>query len=302
MLEPWMAFTVCAAFFQNARSALQKHLHSQLSTAGASYARFIYALPFVTLYLLLLLASGKHTLPEPNPQFFLYCLIGGVSQILFTVCLLWMFTFQSFAVGTTFSKLEVIFVAVLSSLVLGDALSFWAVLAIAAAAFGIVALSLGQNRLSVRGAAAGLLQRSTFIGLLCALLLGASSVFFRGASLALGHDDLIIAAAWTLFVSLAIQTTLMGLFLGLRNARELIDLLAQWRWGITAGMAGAGASICWFIAFTIQNASYVRALGQIELIFTFAVTTLIFRERVSRMETIGIIMVGSGIVMLILAI
>ena len=30
---------------------------------------------------------------------------------------------------------------------------------------------------------------------------------------------------------------------------------------------------------TLQNAAYVRALGQIELIFTFAITYLYFRER-----------------------
>ena len=61
-----------------------------------------------------------------------------------------------------------------------------------------------------------------------------------------------------------------------------------------------GRPIGWFTAFTIQNASYVRALGQVELIFTFLATTLFFKEKVSRTELIGIVMVAGGIVLLLL--
>ena len=46
MIELWIPLTIAGAFFQNLRSALQKHLKSRLSTAGASYVRFFYAWPF----------------------------------------------------------------------------------------------------------------------------------------------------------------------------------------------------------------------------------------------------------------
>jgi len=59
-------------------------------------------------------------------------------------------------------------------------------------------------------------------------------------------------------------------------------------------------SVCWFTAFTIQNAAYVRALGQIELLFTFIATTMFFRETVDRREVIGIALVIAGIVLLVL--
>ena len=55
-----------------------------------------------------------------------------------------------------------------------------------------------------------------------------------------------------------------------------------------------------FTAFTIQNASYVRALGQIELVFTFIATTLFFREKVGGADLLGILLVSSGIVILLL--
>ncbi|NNE83961.1 MAG: EamA family transporter, partial [Alphaproteobacteria bacterium] len=66
------------------------------------------------------------------------------------------------------------------------------------------------------------------------------------------------------------------------------------------GLSGALASIGWFTAMTIQQAALVRALGQIELVFTISASTLIFRERILRLELIGIILVVAGIIILLL--
>jgi len=300
MPETWILFTIAAAFFQNIRSALQKYLKQRLSVGGASYARFLYALPISAIYLCAVLVIGDHALPVSNGRFVWFSLLGGISQILFTACLLWMFSFKSFAVGTTFSKLEVIVVALLGTVLLGDWLNAWAVAAIVISSFGVILLSVGQNQLTWSSLRAGLLQRPTLIGLVTAVWLGSSSVFYRGASLALEHDSFIVSAAWTLFVALIIQTVLMGAYLALREPNEWTRVLREWRWAGTAGTAGALASICWFSAFTIQNAGYVRALGQIELLFTFVATTFFFREKVSMPELFGILLITGGILLLLL--
>jgi hypothetical protein len=44
-VDGWIPITMAAAFFQNLRSALQKHLKGQLSTTGATFSRFAYAAP-----------------------------------------------------------------------------------------------------------------------------------------------------------------------------------------------------------------------------------------------------------------
>ncbi len=292
--------TVGAAFFQNLRSALQKHLKGSLSTGGAAYCRFLYALPPVALYLLLLVIAGERSLPVSHVRFVAFCLLGGITQILFTITLLWMFSFKSFAVGTTFSKLEVIFVAILGALLLGDTLSLWATAAIGMSSFGVVLLSLGPNQLTLNGIAAGLIHRQTFVGLLCAGLLGACAVFFRAAALSLEHADFVVAAAWTLFVSVFIQSVLMGVYLMVREPGQMRQVLRQWRWASAVGITGALASIGWFTAFTIQNASYVRALGQIELVFSFIATFLFFREPVKLPDIAGALLVCAGILVLLL--
>ncbi|MGB1879250.1 MAG: hypothetical protein ACPHTD_00905 [Gammaproteobacteria bacterium] len=47
----WIPLTIVAAFLQNVRSALQKHLKGELGTIGATFVRFGYGFPFAILYL-----------------------------------------------------------------------------------------------------------------------------------------------------------------------------------------------------------------------------------------------------------
>lgn len=299
-MEIWIPITLLAAFFQNLRSALQKHLKGKLSDSGAAYVRFFYALPFVGLYLLAIVIFSDMPLPTITTKFLLYCAIGGIFQILFTVLLLIMFSLKSFAVGTTFSKLEIIMVAVLGSVLLGDELNGYAILAILLSAAGLFALSLGQSKITWSNLLRGLSSRATLIGLVSAVFLGGSVVFFRGASLSLAHESWLMAATFTLAISVVIQTVLMGLWLLWREPGQMSKVLSCWPAAGMVGLAGSLASMGWFTAFTMQNASYVRALGQIELIFTFLMTTYVFREKVSLIEYVGAIMVALGILLILL--
>ena len=301
MFELWVPITIVAAFMQNARSALQKHLTGRLTTLGAAYVRFLYAWPFALIYVLALNRWGGMALPEPNGAFLFYAVIGGLAQIIFTVLLMALFSFRNFAVGTTYSKSEVVQVAILGFLVLGDTLTAVAGLAIALAAIGVMVLSMGQTKITLGSLVAGLTEKATLIGLACGAFLGGSVVFFRGAALALDHPSVVMAAAYTLAVSVVIQTVIMGAYLALREPRTLAAVFVHWRWSLAVGVAGVLASMAWFTAFTMQNAAHVRALGQIELVFTFIGSVFIFRERTSRVEVLGIVLVAAGIFILLLA-
>ena len=300
-MELWIPLTIGAAFFQNIRSALQKHLNGKISTLGAAYVRFLYALPIALIYLYALVAYTEQPFPDINSKFLLLALLGGICQIIFTVFLLWLFSFRNFAVGTTLSKLETVMVAIFGLLLLGDTLTSAVVIAIAISALGLVILSLGQSKLSVTNALAGLWQKSTLIGLGCAIWLGLSVVLFRAASLSLQLDQFLVAAAFTLFIVLVLQTLTMGVLLALREPDEFRKVFIYWRPACAVGISGGLASIGWFSAFTLQNAGYVRALGQIELVFTFVLTIFLFREKVSRAEVVGIALIMGSIILLLLS-
>ncbi len=300
-MELWIPITIVGAFMQNIRSAVQKHLKGRLTTLGAAYVRFLYAAPFALLYLFVLKEATGLPWPEPNLVFLAYCVAGGLSQIIFTALLVWLFSFRNFAVGTTYSKTEVVQVAFLGLVMLGDTVTLVPSIAIAIAMLGVMAMSAGQARLSVRRLLAGMTEKSTLIGLTCGAFLGASVVFFRGASLSLEYPHgAWMPAAFTLAVSVVLQTLAMGAYLAATEPKTLRDVVVHWRWSLVVGLSGVLASIAWFTAFTLQNAAYVRALGQIELLFTFFISVVVFREKTTRIEIFGILLVAAAILLLVL--
>jgi drug/metabolite transporter (DMT)-like permease len=237
-------------------------------------------------------------LPAFNSSFLLYALFGGICQIMFTIFLLWLFSFHNFAVGTTFSKLETVMVAIFGLLLLGDKLTPAIIVAIAMSTLGLVVLSAGQAKLNVKNLISGLWRLPTLIGLACAAWLGMSVVLFRAASLSLNLDSFMVAAAFTLLIVLIMQIAIM---IGLREPTQFGRVMTHWRPAMLVGISGGLASIGWFSAFTLQNATYVRALGQIELIFTFVATLLFFREKVARAEIAGIALITAAIIIILLA-
>lgn len=299
MFEAWIPLTIAGAFFQNLRSALQKHLKAHLSTAGATYVRFFYAWPFAVLYVFGLSHFGGFDIPRPNATFLMYCVLGGLAQIIFTFLLVWLFSFRNFAAGTIYSKTETVQVAILGLLILGDPLSVGAVIAILVSLFGVFALSVAETDISARRLWTSLGDKPTLIGLACGAMLGASVVLFRGAGLALDEGNYLMRAAMALSVSVVIQTILMGAYLAWREPDQLKAVVVHWRPSLSVGVAGVLASIFWFSAFTLQNAAYVRALGQIELVFTMLASVLFFREKVKGLEMLGIAFIIAGILILV---
>ena len=299
-MELWIPLTIAAAFLQNLRSMLQKHLKGRLSTLGAAYVRFLFGLPVAVLCLVAVLVGEAQPVPSFGFDFLTYALLGGICQIMFTVFLLWLFSFHNFAVGTTLSKLETIMVAIFGLILLGDPLSDPVIVALIMSTAGLLFLGAGQERLIFASLVYGLLRLPTLIGLACAAWLGMSVVLFRAASLSLGLDNFLVSATFTLALVLLLQTVLMGLIIAWREPGQLSQVLRHWRPAALVGISGGLASVGWFSAFTLENATHVRALGQIELLFTFVATLLFFREKVTRAEVIGIILITAAILIILM--
>ena len=92
----------------------------------------------------------------------------------------------------------------------------------------------------------------------------------------------------------------MAVYMRIREPGQIGMVVKTWRVSSLVGLTGMLGSVGWLTAMTLQNAAYVRALGQIELLFTFAASYLFFKERASRNELVGIAFVSAGILLLIL--
>lgn len=299
-MELWVPITIFAAFCQNLRSALQRYLKGRLSTSGATFSRFFYAAPLAALYAVGLAAGAGFPVPQPNLAFVLYALVGGLSQILATALLLYLFGFRNFVVGTTYSKTETVQTAIFGIVILGDPLGLGAALAILVSLVGVMAISVARTDIALASLLGSLTGKAALIGIASGAFFGISAVSYRGASLSLGGDGFLMQAAFTLACVTVFQTLVMAVYMRLREPGEITRVIQAWRVAALVGLSGMLGSAGWFTAMTIQNAAHVRALGQIELLFTFAASHFFFHERTNRIELFGIALVVGGILILLL--
>lgn len=301
-MELWIPISIFAAFAQNLRFMLQKHLKAtRLSTAGATFSRFVFAAPLAFAMVAFLIGSGLREMPGVPPAFFLYASVGGIAQILATACVVALFASRNFTVGITLKKTETIQTAILALIVLGEVISAWGLVAIAIGLVGVVLLSDPPDQVEKLPWRDRLFNKASGLGLLSGALFGVSATGYRGASLSLSDGDFLIRAFVTLAFVTVFQSLVMGAWLMWRDRAEVVKVFRAWRVTALVGLTGVLGSAGWFMAFTLQNAAYVKALGQIELVFTFLASWLVFREKSTRREVVGIALVVASILVLILA-
>ena len=190
--------------------------------------------------------------------------------------------------------------AIVGIVILGDPITAGVGFAIGVSLIGVLALSVGKGQVSAGSLVTGLTERATLIGVFSGTMFGVSAVSYRAASLSLGGPDAVTQAAFTLACVTVFQTLVMGTWLKLKEPGQIRDVFKAWRVTVLVGLTGMAASACWFTAMTLQNAAYVRAVGQIELVFTFIASTLFFKEKSNAIEIVGILLIVGGILMLVL--
>lgn len=295
----WIPVTIFAAFAQNLRFMLQRHLKTtKLSTGGATFARFVYSAPLVAVLMLGYGGATGQSIPALGLSFWAFALAGGLAQILATMCVVAIFAHRNFAIGITFKKTEVLQAALVGFVVLGEGVSLGGMVAILIGLAGVLILSdppqaTGPWLRRIFNRAAGL-------GLASGVLFAVSGVGYRGAALALPEGDAFFRAVVTLSVVTASQTLAMALWLAWRERGEIGRVLAAWPVASLVGLTSMMGSVGWFFAFALQTVAYVKALGQIELVFSFLASALIFGEKTTRREALGVALLVLSILTLIL--
>lgn len=299
-MDLWIPITIAAAFCQNLRSALQKHLKGKLGTTGATFIRFGYGFPFALIYLAVLNLLVGYRIPSPNTEFVIAGAVGGIAQIVATFLLVYLFSFRNFAVGTAYSKTEPVQAAVFGLLILGETVTPAGVLAILIGVAGVILISVAQAPLTARNVISSMVGKPALIGLASAAFFGISAVCYRGASLSLGGPNFLMQAAFTLAYVTVFQTVVMALWMRWREPEQLAASAKSWRIAVFVGLVGVLGSAGWFTAMTLQKVAYVRSLGQIELVFTFLSSWLVFRERIVFQEIVGCVLIVLAILIIML--
>ena len=294
----WIIASVVAAFFQNLRFSLQKNLNKKISIIASTYVRFVFALPFSAL-LFFYFFSDTELIKSflTNNEFIIFVILASATQIIFTFILLYLFQFSNFVIGTSLSKTEVIQIVLLEFLILGDKLNFITTFGILISTLGVIVFSVKDVKLFFEG----ITSKTTLVGILSGFFLGLSVVLFRGAALSLDNiNSNFDKALITLFFGLCIQSFILTIYLLFLERDQFSKILENKVQCLSAGAFGFLATLSWFYAFTLIQSSMVRAIGQIELLFSYFSSKYFFREKTKSIELLGIFIFVSGVIIILL--
>ena len=295
----WIPIALMAGLMQALRTAAQKAINAHVSAWMTTYIRSLWGLPFMAVYLWIVVNSTGLGVPVLHQTFFAHSAGAAFSQVLGTYLLIRLFTLSNFAVGTMLTKTDVMQAAIIGSLFFSETISGIGWIAIFLTVVGVFLLSVRRPDALIAGGVSGAVMLT---GLASAFWFCLSYLFLREASLSLDQGPMFYRAAWSVVAVTSIQVVVLGLWLlGQRRERaEFPKLPRLIRPSLFIGITSALGSIGWFTAMAMQNASYVKAVGQVEVVFTVLISTLWFRERITAFQYAGIATIVVAVLLFVL--
>ena len=140
---------------------------------------------------------------------------------------------------------------------------------------GVIIMSSSQQNIQLKSLLTGLKSKSVFIGITSGASFAFDALLIREAILILNHDNPLTNAALTLLVILILNIIQLGLLIMYKNRTMFNGILFYWKRSLLIGITSAIGSIAWFTAFALTQAAYVKTVGQVELLFSILVLSLI---------------------------
>lgn len=293
----WVIFTILATILQSFRNLEQKSLNKRLDALTVSWSRFIIPLPFAIIVVIL-------TFYQFDNKFIFYCFVAGLFQIAGNVFLLQTFKARNFSIGIAFYKTEVLQSYLIGLLFFNTLISKSDLISILVATIGVILIS-GNFTAGYKNLAKSFYNQSSLYGLLTGLSFSISAFNLKFASdklYSLQYSPIktaLIVLMWIIcfqnifFVIVKFcQRTLI------RDFKSIISLENKYTFLKTSILSFCG-SFCWFIAFGLGEVVYVKAVGQIEIVIAILISFLLLKEKLKKIEIIGITLTSSGILWLI---
>lgn len=296
----WLPATLLGGLFQAWRTAVQQRVRKELSVNAAGLVRYLYGLPVGLALLSIYLAATGSPLPDHSSVLWINAFTGGLAQIVATNLLIMAFGFRNYVVGTAYAKTEAVQGAILAMIMLNEMLTPLTWTGIAVGVVGVVMLSTGGQKLRGIDLVKQLGQPAALCGLGAGFLFAITAIFVKRATLSIDTGDKVLAALIVLVIVQAMQTAMQGSYVAIREREQLPAIFRSWRVSGQVGLLAAIGSACWFTGFATAPVALVRAVGQVEVIFTLAFGHFYLREPLTPSEVAGLLIVGAGVVLALL--
>lgn len=286
----WIPITIGAAALQVARNAAQRSIMGDAGPWGATLVRFLFGVPFATLFAAIAWLVTPGATAHPTVHFWMACAAGAGLQIAATAALLTAMQRSTFALGTAMQQSGLPFALVWGVLFFGDHVSLvtWVGGLIASVGLGILTWPRGDVVIRKGAVLAGLGSGAIF---------ALSANCFRQASLAFDPAHPAASAFVTVMAVQAIQTVALTSYLAWRDRAALRAVIAAWRQSLGAGFCGAAASGLWFTAMALSPVGPVRAVGVVEMPIAAIAGRRLFKERLTALQIVAGAITAVGVVM-----
>lgn len=286
----WIPITIAAAALQVARNAAQRSVMGGAGPWGATLVRFLFGLPFATVFAAAAWFLTPGAAAQPTAWFWLSCAVGAAAQMGATAAQLVAMHRSTFAIGTAMQQSGLPFALVWGVLLFGDHVSpvTWAGGLVATV--GLTALTWPRGEVTMR-------RGAVLAGLGSGALFALSANFFRQASLTFDPVHPVASAFVTVMVVQAMQTVVLTSVLAARSPDSLVAVVAAWKRSLGAGFCGAAASGLWFTAMAMSPVGPVRAVGVIEMPIAALAGRRLFAERLTGLQVIAGVVTALGVVM-----
>ena len=223
-----------------------------------------------------------------------------MSQIGATFLLLHLFAFRNFAVGTAYSRTEPAQAALFGLLFLGETVGPMTLIAIAISVAGVMLISVARCVSVPAALVTSVFSRTAGIGLLSGTLFGIAAVVLSRRLAGARPSEFPDAGGNHAVCAIVAADGRHARVDGVARPRGHRPGSAR-RGGSSplVGFVGATASFGWFVAMTLQQAAIVKALAQIEMIFTLPRRSFFPRAH-QRLEIAGCFLIVAGIIVLVL--
>jgi len=280
----WILLTLLAAFMQAWRNAFQSQLSKEVSVAGVTLARFIWAGPIAAVYLVGLYLWQDVGIPDFSGRFIGFILGASAMQILATGLMVKLFKLQNVAIGAGLAKSEAVVAAILGTVFFGTHLSplGWSGVLLGGVAIFLLSAKQGLRSLSLN---------TVLIGLACGTSFALTSLWVREASLCL-NIGFPHSAAWVLLFVISLQTLVLVSYLLLKDKSTLAALWQRPKLTLLTSTASCLGSIGWSSAMSLQAVPYVKTLGQVEVFFMILIATFWLKEKVKIKDMLGLVLIA----------
>ncbi len=264
------------------RNAFQKQLSKEVSVAGVTLARFIWASPLALLYLLGLYHWQPVDIPDFSGHFSVFVIAAALAQIVATALMVKLFKLRNYAIGAGLAKSEAILAAILGVAFFSESLSLLGWLGVLLGAIAVLLLSGASLR--------QLSWQVLLLGLASGGCFALTSLWVRQASLVL---DLPFphGAAWVLLLVIVLQTLLLSLYLLLRERATLVALWRRPGLTLAVSVCSCVGSIGWFTAMSLESVALVKTLGQVEVLFMLLISAFVFKEKLLKTDHTGMALI-----------